>query len=1018
MATEMLVQSSGALFVTPSDFRRNAVFYGFQIELEQLHKKLNTKEKRNIGPRAVLVHGGPGSGKSHLVREYVWRHRDDYPGGVFWIDARSEELLYQCFWNVAQSAALMTGHNAVIDGWDTFDRFIPAVRSWLEQRDGWLLVFDNLSLDSDEQMMALQPMLPDRVGSHIIYTSVNRTLARKQRLFHPSDVKVHPLSLEDARRLLYEGLDIERPSPQQQKKATEMVKHLDYLPLAIHALSFKLFATGKSIEKYQIGSYKTNSRIAEPYMEIMAALWENSHMEAIHLINLLSLLGHFIPIALIHLGRKGLINFSIEIRSPDQDGRAKRDLDVTIATLIKYGLVERALQPYTSPDRSVSLKNGDNANSEPATMTDSGSGLNGSIGASSHSSTGGIEILRIHTVAQSFCRDELLKDKEKFQWYLCAAVSMFCNSYQNAALIMKQENGGGLVRDFREYECHAAKLHSHFPKNPLKASKGLRQRRHELRVVLRSIKQEIQNRSPNRSSESVRITAQASVFDRTSSTSSNGPETPMSTPSRTSTWGFEGAVKHESPTNYRPSQGNELVSYGEDETIFHLSREDTGYISGMDENVWVESRRVSSGNTSNDTGTGDTPQLKSADQITASTSPVLRQIFQAHISSKPRKDLGEWRPRPSQPSITYSQAKADPTTWNPPGSSNLTRRGSFEDRFRPISIGSEAEARLAAFHRLNPPAARGGRVRSPSRPRTDDTLLPNPPSATGVHNENVNPSGLSALAPEFKPHDRACPQPEFIMPSIPTSRRGSLSAAATYGTNLPLLPVEENITFSRGPYGALKAPPSRIEWPLPQDYVTMSAILPSGYASQPMSRDGSKESQASMSTEPPRFKPTFSSIRGGSNLSPRTSPHLTPSRLAPIPIDGGNIRRRGVPDSSSVSPVSPIFEPSSLSSDVNFKMNRTELGNSVQFGDSDPVDLAAARLRTEEYQRKLPFERGDFRRRSHRELRPYPNQNMIPTPSDEGILRAMVQSQGREGSIRSVGRRKGLGMYRDFNPRI
>ena len=1017
-AAEMPVQSSGVLFVAPSDFRRNSVFFGFQIELNQLHKKLTADEKRNVGTRAVLVHGASGSGKSHLVREYVWRHKDDYPGGVFWIDARSEELLFQCFWDIAQSAALTTEPSALVDGWNSFDRFIPAVKRWLEGRDNWLLVFDNVSLDSEDQLASFQSFLPDCLGGNIIYTSVNRTLARKQRLLHPSDVKVHPLSVEDARQLLYEGLNIEDPTPQQQKKATEVVKHLEYLPLAIHALSFKLFATGKSLEKYQIGSYKTSSRIAEPYVEIMVALWENSHVEAIHLINILSFLGHYVPVAMIHLGRKGLANFNIEVRSIDREGSTKRDLDATIATLIKYGLVERALQPYASLDQSFLSKNSNESKAEPATMNENDTSLDSSADASSQSSVGGIEILRIHTVAQSFFRDELwLKDKGKFQWYLSAAVSMFCFSYNNAATILNNEAGRGLVRDFREYECHAAKLLSHFPKNPGKASLGLRRSRHELRTVLRSIKDEIQSRSPNHSSELVRGTAQASIFDRTSSTSSNGLETPTSTPSRTSTWGFEVTNKQESPVDYKAQPGSNIEAYENDKKL-QIVREDAGYMSGIDADVYDGSRRVSSDTVSDVTQPSGHLGMTSVEKAVAKPTPFIPQIFQGHITSKPHRDLGEWRPRPTQPSVTYSQARADPTIWDPSVSLAHTRSNSSGDRSGPMSAGSEAEARLAAFHSANPPAARGGRIRSTSRSRLDESVQSIvPPTNLEVQTETLHPRGLSPLAAEFRPRDEYQQDAELLVFQLPASRPESRTLSATI---VPPLPVEENIALTRRVPANLAPIQLRTEASLPPNYMTTSAVLPSGYASQPMSRDNSKESHASMSTEPPLFKPTFSTqhtaARRGSSFSPHASPHLKPTRLTPVPIQGSAIRIRSVLDSSSTSPVSPPFEPCSVGSDANLLTTRPQNYNTVQFGDSEPVDLAEAKSRTEEYRRRLPFERGDFRRTGFHRARPYPTQNMIPTPSDEGLLRDMVDVREGLDLSRTIGGIQGLGIHRGRVP--
>jgi hypothetical protein len=104
--------------------------------------------------------------------------------------------------------------------------------------------------------------------------------------------------------------------------------------------------------------------------------------------------------------------------------------------------------------------------------------------SSTRSITCSIDILRIHTVVQGFCCDELkFIDKERYWWWLIAAVKLFCLSYSIADERIRAADGQGLVRDYREYETHAARLYSHFPKDKRTASKNLRNTRRELRQV-------------------------------------------------------------------------------------------------------------------------------------------------------------------------------------------------------------------------------------------------------------------------------------------------------------------------------------------------------------------------------------------------------------------------------------------------------------------------------------------------------------------------------------------------------
>lgn len=59
-------------------------------ELQELDRKLFDK-RRQDGTACVLVHGQPGAGKSHLVRQYVNKNRNKFTGGVFWIVSHLKE---------------------------------------------------------------------------------------------------------------------------------------------------------------------------------------------------------------------------------------------------------------------------------------------------------------------------------------------------------------------------------------------------------------------------------------------------------------------------------------------------------------------------------------------------------------------------------------------------------------------------------------------------------------------------------------------------------------------------------------------------------------------------------------------------------------------------------------------------------------------------------------------------------------------------------------------------------------
>jgi hypothetical protein len=137
-----------------------------------------------LDPRLFSFPGVPGSGKTHLAREYVWTQRECYPGGVFWIDASSHKSGCQCYWEIAQAANLVDHKNAE----DTGDpeHYVYTVRRWLQRRrESLLIIFDRINSSRDGDLNYLRPFLPWDRRSSIIYTSTDRTLQENQCLFEP-----------------------------------------------------------------------------------------------------------------------------------------------------------------------------------------------------------------------------------------------------------------------------------------------------------------------------------------------------------------------------------------------------------------------------------------------------------------------------------------------------------------------------------------------------------------------------------------------------------------------------------------------------------------------------------------------------------------------------------------------------------------------------------------------------------------------------------------------------------------
>ncbi|KAL2815023.1 hypothetical protein BJX63DRAFT_431122 [Aspergillus granulosus] len=646
------------LWVVPSGFHRNATFFGMTKQLETLHTRLFKVKKRAETLTAVLIAGVPGSGKSHLARQYVYSHRNDYPGGIFWVDAKSRQSTYKCFWDIAQAATLTDGEGFQSPDTKSSSKYVDAVRQWLQARQDWLLVFDGVSFNHNDDINHFKQFLPFRERCSIIYTSIDKTLRKKQRLYEPYCLEIPPLENEDACKLLFKDLSIKRPTKEQMRKAQEIVTHYECLPLAIHAISHRLSATGKPIEKYHINSHLIDEKLAEPFLSIMHDLYWGEHFPALNLINLLSFLGHHVPVGLITLGKSFLEAWNIEIFTSSRHGE-RGDLDTTLGTLIRYGLIERTSDQYpllqTPSPRSEKYALDPKALIPELSESQTESSQE-SFSATYHSS-GVSDIIKIHSVVQGFCRDELkIMDKEIrdlpessqanagfYDSWLVVATRVFCTSFENAKCRMDRVDDCGSVKDYREYETHASQLLKNYPKRS-RASYGIvADSLKQLKEALKTIRSEIDRISPSSSQESIR--KRRSVFDRSSSSSSFPDSMESDGPSRQLTLDFSDEIERSESPEQRMSP--QKVNLGP--IIPHIFRGSTHEMDGLHSGYLSEDLgeeyKEDNGYLRHD-GYLKNDGYATDDESSKGRSPAMSQISvgterpRSHPSSPPQDDEG------------------------------------------------------------------------------------------------------------------------------------------------------------------------------------------------------------------------------------------------------------------------------------------------------------------------------------------------------------------------------------------
>ncbi|KAL4882870.1 hypothetical protein BJY04DRAFT_206782 [Aspergillus karnatakaensis] len=630
----------GPLWVVPPGFHRNATFVGMQKELDTIHGRLFMSKKRDKHLMSVLLAGVPGSGKSHIARQYVWTHRDDYPGGIFWVDAKSRQSTYKCFWDIAQAATLTNGQEFQDPDTTSASRYVDSVRHWLESREEWLLVFDGVSFNHDEEINEFKQFLPFKERCGIIYTSVDKTLRKKQRLYEPYYILVSPLQPAEACKLLFKDLGIRRPTKKQIRKATEVVTHYECLPLAIHAISHRLSATDKPIEKYHINSHLTDEKLAEPFLSIMHDLYRGEHFAALNLINLLSFLGHHVPVGLITMGKSFLEAWNIEVFTSSRYGE-RGDLDNTMGILIRYGLIERTSDKYPllqTPSSPVSERLMIDFKAVIPDLSESQTESSQDGLLATYQSSGVSDIIKIHSVVQGFCRDELkIMDKDSsldrpvqnagfYDSWLVVATHLFCTSFEVAKCRMDRVDDGGSVKDYREYETHASQLMKNFPKRT--AHGIVNDSLKLLKDAMQSIRAEIDRISPSSSQESIR--KHRSVFDRSSSSSSFPDSTASDGVSRQLTLDFDIPLRSESPQDIRVSPHQ--VNLGP--IIPHIFRKSTSRESEyLNQTPGIIYRSPTSRDRDDYLDTRDTGYLTD-DESTRAQSPAMSQVSQNTERSK------------------------------------------------------------------------------------------------------------------------------------------------------------------------------------------------------------------------------------------------------------------------------------------------------------------------------------------------------------------------------------------------
>jgi tetratricopeptide (TPR) repeat protein len=219
-------------------YRRNPYFSGRDTLLEQVHAAFAVDEPGIVTPALT---GLGGSGKTQIALEYAYRYQEEYKA-VFWLQAETRDQLLS---DVTQLAALLD-----LPERNESDqaRVVAAVRDWLEEEQGWLLVLDNA-----DDMKLVKDVRPTRGSGHVLLTTRAEVLPGTEY----DVVQVESLTTEEAARfllrragLLGPGAPLEAASPEQQQAARAIVEEVGGLPLALDLAGAYIQETGCGLSGY------------------------------------------------------------------------------------------------------------------------------------------------------------------------------------------------------------------------------------------------------------------------------------------------------------------------------------------------------------------------------------------------------------------------------------------------------------------------------------------------------------------------------------------------------------------------------------------------------------------------------------------------------------------------------------------------------------------------------------------------------------------------------------------------
>jgi len=275
-----------ALPYAPSPF-----FTAREAFLEEMYSLLATRREL---PWPLAIVGLGGIGKTQVVLQYAYRHRGEYQA-IWWVKADAREALAAAFADIARQLGLPE-----YNGMNQY-QLVTAVKRWLQEHAGWLLIFDNVA-----DPRVLQEYIPIAGLGHILLTTRTQalgTIARPLELREMQPEEGALLLLRRAHMIPPDGSLADASQPDREA-ALDISQSLGGLPLALEQAGAYIEETACGVlgyrqryETHHSKLLKRRSHLNTEYPESVATTWlfsfrqvERTHSAAAELLSLCAFL--------------------------------------------------------------------------------------------------------------------------------------------------------------------------------------------------------------------------------------------------------------------------------------------------------------------------------------------------------------------------------------------------------------------------------------------------------------------------------------------------------------------------------------------------------------------------------------------------------------------------------------------------------------------------------------------------------------------------------------------------------